>query len=58
MILLQCSEKPNLNPVNQNIEFLLDKGMIYWEQRTDSVTLNKGKHFIKLAQENRPNDFE
>ena len=58
MILLQCSEKPNLNPVNQNIEFLLDKGMIYWEQRTDSVTLNKGKHFIKLAQENRPNDFD
>ena len=54
---LKCYKKPNVNPVNQNIKFLLEKGMTYWEQRTDSITLDKGKHFIKLAQENRPNDF-
>ena len=54
----QCSNKPNINPKKQNIEFLIEKGIIYWEQRTDSLKLEKAKHFITLAQENRPNDFQ
>jgi len=32
--------------------------MLSWEQRTDSTRLKKAKHFISLAQKNRPNDFQ
>ncbi len=57
-LVFKCTSKPQKSTINQNIEFLLDQGMLYWEQRTDSIKLEKARHFIELAQKNRPNDFQ
>ena len=42
----------------QNIDFLIEKGKSSWEQRSDSNALKNAEHFIGLAYEKRPNDFE
>ena len=42
----------------QNINHLIDKGKDYWEQRSDSLSLKNAEHFIRLAHEQRPDNFE
>lgn len=42
----------------QNIDYLIDKGKKYWEQRSDSISLDNAEHFISLAHEQRPDNFE
>ena len=51
--------KPYVNPNanEKNIDFLIDKGRLNWEQRTSSGALEKANHFITLATKKRPNDF-
>ncbi len=53
-----CSKKPEIDPIKLNIDFLIEQGNLLWEQRTDSVALEKAHHFISSAREERPNDFE
>ena len=40
------------------MDFLIEQGNLLWEQRTDSLALEKAHHFISSAREIRPNDFE
>ena len=46
---------PNAN--EKNIDFLIAKGRLNWEQRTSSGSLENANHFITLATKKRPNDF-
>jgi len=41
----------------QNIDFLIERGKLHWEQRTSDGALQKSDHFITLATKKRPNDF-
>jgi len=43
---------------DQNVDYLIEQGKILWEQRTDPVSLNKAEHFIHLAHQQRPEDFQ
>lgn len=45
------------NASEKNIDFLIDKGRLSWEKRTSSGSLENANHFITLATEKRPNDF-
>jgi len=47
----------NQNASEKNIDFLIDKGRLSWEKRTSSGSLENANHFITLATEKRPNDF-
>jgi hypothetical protein len=47
----------NPNASEKNIDFLIDKGRLSWEQRTSSGSLENANHFITLATKERPNDF-
>ena len=51
--------KPYVNQTadEKNIDFLIDKGKLSWEQRTSSGALENANHFISLATKKRPNDF-
>ena len=42
----------------QNIDYLIEQGKLLWDQRLDSLALNKAEHFINLAYKQRKNDFE
>ena len=52
--------KPYVNQKasEKNIDFLIDKGKLNWEQRTSSGALKNADHFITLAIKKRPNDFD
>ena len=43
---------------NQNVDFLIEQGELYWEQRSDSSSIIKADHFLSLANDRRPEDFE
>jgi len=57
-MMIQCAGTKQVSAKNQNIEFLIEQGKLHWEQRVDSLSLQKAEHFIGLACEQRPNDFE
>ena len=42
----------------QNVEFLIEQGIFFWQQRSDSLTLKKAEHFINLACQQRPGQFD
>ena len=42
----------------ENVDFLIAKGKLFWEQRTNKGSLEKSERFISLACTERPNDFE
>lgn len=42
----------------QNIDYLISQGQHFWDQRTDSTSLLNAYHFIRLAHEQRPEDFD
>ncbi len=42
----------------QNIDYLVDQGKLLWDQRIDSLALDKSEHFINLAHKQRKDDFE
>jgi len=42
----------------QNVEFLIEQGKLFWQQRSDSLTLKKAEHFISLACKQRPGQFD
>ena len=42
----------------QNVDYLVKQGKLLWDQRIDSVALDKAEHFINLAYKQRKNDFE
>jgi hypothetical protein len=42
----------------QNVDFLIEQGKLNWEQRSDSLALKKAEHFISLAIQQRPSNFE
>ncbi len=55
---LNCSRKVTQTKAStQNIEYLIEKGNQYWEQRIDSNALIKTEHFINLAYEQQKNNF-
>ena len=37
---------------------MIDQGKLLWDQRLDSLALDKAEHFINLAHKQRKNDFE
>ena len=37
---------------------MIDQGKLLWDQRLDSLALEKAEHFINLAHKQRENDFE
>ena len=37
----------------QNIDYLIDQGKLLWDQRLDSLALDKAEHFINLAHKQR-----
>lgn len=43
---------------SQNVDFLVKQGKIFWEQRSDLSSFDKADHFISLAYQQRPADFE
>ena len=43
---------------NQNVDFLIEQGKLFWEQRSDSSAIIKADHFLSLANERRPEDFD
>lgn len=55
-----CCYQPLVkNKLNDNnVDFLIKKGKLFWEQRTDDKALKKADHFISLAKNIRPLDFE
>jgi len=56
---IQCAgPSPVQHAKTKNIEFLVKQGKMHWEQRSDSVSFKKAEHFIGLACEQRPSDFE
>ena len=40
------------------MDFLIEQGELYWEQRSDSSSIIKADHFLSLANDRRPEDFE
>ena len=40
------------------MDFLIKKGKLFWEQRTNDKALSRADHFINLAKNKRPLDFE
>lgn len=46
------------NSNDTNVDFLIKKGNLFWEQRTNDNSLKKADHFISLAKSKRPLDFE
>ena len=58
-ILLDCSgTQQDTIAKTQNVEFLIEQGKLFWQQRSDSLTLKKSEHFISLAYQQRPGQFE
>jgi len=43
---------------NHNVDYIIKKGQVLWEQRTDSSALSQAEHFLTLAYEQRPENFE
>ena len=43
---------------SQNVDFLVKQGKIFWEQRTNLSSFDKADHFISLAYQKRPTDYE
>ena len=43
---------------NQNVDFLIEQGKLFWEQRSDSSAIIKADHFLSLANERRPENFD
>ena len=58
MCITSCSKRSQIDPIKLNIEFLINQGNLLWEQRTDSLALEKALHCINSAKEKRPKDFE
>ena len=60
LYLLQCTstKKEIKTAQNQNVDFLIEQGKLYWEQRSDSSSIIKADHFLSLANNRRPEDFE
>ena len=53
-----CSRKATQTKAStQNIDYLIDKGNQYWEQRIDSNALSNAEHFINLAYKQQQNNF-
>lgn len=58
-ILLDCSStQQDSIAKTQNVEFLIEQGKLFWQQRSDSLTLKKAEHFISLACQQRPGQFD
>ena len=58
-IALNCSAtRPATDAKEQNVDYLITQGKQYWDQRTDSTSLMNADHFIRLAHEQRPQDFD
>ena len=55
----QCSSAKKELAVaqTQNVDFLIEQGKLFWEQRSDSSAIMKADHFLSLANEYRPHDF-
>jgi len=54
-ILLDCAgTQQDSIAKTQNVEFLIEQGELFWQQRSDSLTLKKAEHFISLACQQRP----
>ena len=47
-----------LESSKQNVDYLIKQGQTLWEQRTDKVAMDKAIHFIRLAHEERPENFQ
>ena len=60
LYLLQCTstKKEITTAQNQNVNFLIEQGELYWEQRSDSSSIIKADHFLSLANNRRPEDFK
>lgn len=59
LFFLCCYQPLVENKLNDNnVDFLIKKGKLFWEQRTDDKALKKADHFISLAKNIRPLDFE
>ena len=60
LYLLQCTStiKEITTAQNQNVDFLIEQGELYWEQRSDSSSIIKADHLLSLANNRRPEDFE
>jgi len=58
-ILLDCAgTQQDSIAKTQNVEFLIEQGELFWQQRSDSLTLKKAEHFISLACQQRPGQFD
>ena len=58
-ILLDCSStQQDSIAKTQNVEFLIEQGKLFWQQLSDSLTLKKAEHFISLACQQRPGQFD
>jgi len=56
---LNCAgTNPPVKATDQNVDYLIEQGKTLWEQRTDQGSLNKAEHFIHLAHQQRPEDFQ
>ena len=56
---LHCAgTKKQVNAVEKNIDYLVEQGKSYWENRNDSLSLFYAEHFISLAYKERLEDFD
>tara|TARA_B110000014_G_scaffold183907_1_gene132966 strand:+ start:6 stop:884 length:879 start_codon:yes stop_codon:yes gene_type:complete len=58
LLSLKCAQAvPSMSAIDQNVDFIIQEGKTFWEQRSDSSSILKAEHFINLAHEKRPNDI-
>jgi len=51
---LDCAgTQQDITTKTQNVDFLIDQGKLYWEQRTDSLALKNAEHFIRRSKEKK-----
>ena len=58
LLSLKCAQAvPSMSAIDQNVDFIIQEGKTFWEQRSDSSSILKAEHFINLAHGKRPNDI-
>lgn len=59
LVSLNCAgTAPESKVNNQNIDFLITQGKLNWEKRSDTLALKNAEHFIALAFQQRPSQFD
>tara|TARA_S200000501_G_scaffold378718_1_gene443046 strand:- start:21357 stop:22241 length:885 start_codon:yes stop_codon:yes gene_type:complete len=58
-LFLSCSgSKTKTNAIRKNVDYLIEHGQLNWQKREDSLSLARASHFIGLAHQKRPNDYQ